>query len=335
METLIQPGWGPIRFLQALDPSLEPLMHLFSFLGSLGFYLALIPFIYWTLDRGIALRVLLALMLTDCVGTTAKLLLHEPRPYWLNGTGLGDASAIRIMATEPSYGAPSGHAGNSFAVWIHLAWRWRQRRMWTIAIALVVLIALSRLYLGVHFPRDILLGWLLGACMLYAFVAAEKPASAWAARQGASTLIGIGAALAAGVMALGLLTQARLADIPDPVAWKAHAANARSVAHFFSIAGILFGLVAGHALALSRCEFETHAAWSRRIARYAFGVIGLLIVYFGLGLVFAQLADRESIAGLLLRGLRFAAVGLWVTLFAPALFIRFGLAHKPGRRGDC
>jgi len=332
METLIEPGLGLIRFLQTLGPAAAPLMHLFSFLGSIGFYLALIPFIYWTLDRGIALRVLLALMLTDCAGTTAKLLLHEPRPYWLSATGLGDASAIRAMATEPSYGAPSGHASSSFAVWTYLAWRLRRRWIWTTAIALITLIALSRLYLGVHFPHDILLGWLLGACMLYAFVVAEKPVSAWAARQGTSTLIGIGAALAAGVMALGLLTQARLADMPDPVAWNAHAANARSVAHFFGIAGILFGLVAGRALARSRFEFETHATWSRRIARYAFGVIGLLIVYFGLGLVFAQLADRESIAGLLLRSLRFAAVSLWVTLFAPALFIRFGLANKLGRR---
>jgi undecaprenyl-diphosphatase len=66
---------------------------------------------------------------------------------------------------------PSGHAMTSIVVYGTLAFliarlaptRWLRRLVWALAVLVVVLVGLSRLYLGVHYPSDVLAGFLIGA----------------------------------------------------------------------------------------------------------------------------------------------------------------------------
>jgi len=68
------------------------------------------------------------------------------------------------ISPEVTYSFPSGHAMNSMAVMtglVLLAWdtRWRGLMM-VISVCFILLVGLSRIYLGVHYPSDILAGWL-------------------------------------------------------------------------------------------------------------------------------------------------------------------------------
>ncbi len=85
------------------------------------------------------------------------------------------------IAPESSFSFPSGHAMGSMtlaAVLVLLAWRTRWR--WPVAIvasAFVALVGLSRVYLGVHYPSDILAGWtaaLVWTVGMYALVFNER-----------------------------------------------------------------------------------------------------------------------------------------------------------------
>ena len=86
------------------------------------------------------------------------------------------------IAPEQTYSFPSGHAMGSVTLGVALTllcwnsrWRW-----WVFAAAstFIVLVGLSRIYLGVHYPSDILAGWAAGTAWvvaMYQLVAREAP----------------------------------------------------------------------------------------------------------------------------------------------------------------
>lgn len=77
--------------------------------------------------------------------------------------GRARPSLWESLSPETTYSFPSGHAMGSMtlaAVLVLLAWRTRWR--WPVLVlmsAFVVMVGLSRVYLGVHYPSDILAGW--------------------------------------------------------------------------------------------------------------------------------------------------------------------------------
>ncbi|MEH1871651.1 phosphatase PAP2 family protein [Nostoc sp.] len=101
----------------------------------------------------------LAYLLTTSVGSviinrTAKQLMHRVRPQlW------------QSIAPESSFAFPSGHAMTSITVVAVLLFlTWDSSRRWLLLIfgsLYIIAIAWCRLYLGVHFPSDILAGWMV------------------------------------------------------------------------------------------------------------------------------------------------------------------------------
>ncbi len=82
-----------------------------------------------------------------------------PCPYWLS-------QEVIALASQENFGLPSGHAQNALSVWGLLAASSSRRWAWPVVAVLVFLIGLSRIYLGVHFPTDVLGGWLVAAAPL-------------------------------------------------------------------------------------------------------------------------------------------------------------------------
>lgn len=94
------------------------------------------------------------------------------------------------LITETSYSFPSGHAmatsALAFAV-IAIAWKTRYRMVATIgALGFMAVISYSRLYLGVHYPTDILAGWLVSATWVYVVLTAT---TGWSRRSRLSNIL--------------------------------------------------------------------------------------------------------------------------------------------------
>lgn len=320
MDYLQELSFQLIRFLQTFSPSLDGLMSAFSFLGRTEFYLVFIPYIYWAVDPSIGARMLFILVSADFANSVSKVILHQPRPYWF--------SEVQSLAQEPTYGAPSGHASDSLAFWGYLATRVKKRWVTFLSAILVFLIGLSRLYLGVHFIHDVLFGWLVGGVILWLFVRLEPKFSSWFTKKKLTEQIQIAFAISVSIILVGQGIAWFLAGTVDPIMWSEFASLARSTNYSFSLSGIFFGGLAGYALMKTHARFNVAGTSVVKIARYLTGVIGVMVIFFGLDALFSSLAADETTLGSLLRYMRYASVGMWTTFGAPWFFLRLKLANK-------
>jgi membrane-associated phospholipid phosphatase len=319
MDGIYQFGIALIQGLQTLSPGLDGFMEAVTFLGTIEFYILFIPALYWCVDQKLGLRVLFILILTDVPGSSFKQLLHEPRPYWLGG--------VMALADEVSYGIPSTHASNTLAVWGLIAATVKKSWLWILSILLILLIGISRLYLAVHFPQDVLGGWLLGLLMLFLFIRYEIQFLAWWKQKTAGTQITLGFILSIAVIVIGALVLALISGSPDPPEWAAFSTEARDIDHYITLAGFLFGAITGVGLMGKYAPFETEGSLLQRIGRYIVGIIGLLALYLGLDVLFAMIAPDASLAGYILRYIRYSLVSIWAIFGAPWVFQKLKLAR--------
>lgn len=319
MEGLQDFGSGLIQALQTLSPALDLVMKAFSFLGIIEFYMLFITFLYWVINRQWGIRIFLLLIGTDFVGSAFKHIFHQPRPYWVN-------EGIKPLSIEPSYGVPSTHASDSLAVWGYLAYCIKQSWGWILSIIIIVMIGISRLYLGVHFPHDVLVGWIIGGVSLWLFIRYEDRVSAWFAAKSMAYQLGIGLLLSVLIIAAGLIIVAWIAASPDPIAWVSFAEGARSPTHYFTLAGALFGAISGYVLMIRYARFATGGTWLRKAGRYLLGILGVVVVLYGLDVVFSLIAGDETMLGYLLRYIRYGSTTFWAMFAAPWLFLKLRLA---------
>ncbi len=291
-------------------------MAFFSFLGTEDFYLLLLPLLYWSLDAGLGLRLALMLMTSTGLNSILKMALHTPRPYWVSPD-------VRPAAAETSFGMPSGHAQNAVAFWGEFA-RWLGKPWgWALAAGLALLIGLSRVVLGVHFPQDVLVGWVVGLVWLVIFARLEPAAVAWWHRQSLGRRIlaawGVSMAVLLPAVVVGFMV-ARSWALPPSWETLALASAGEPIAPLslhtaLAVAGTLFGLLAGVALwpTLPRSPRQPII----RLLRFVVGMVGLMVLFGGLK---GLLPSGDHLLAEVARYGRYAVVGAWITAGAPWLF---------------
>lgn len=129
-------------------------------LFSLVFILAV--FFYWKSWKAEACLLVGSLFLMMGASTALKFLYQRPRP------------TIEWVISTIGYSFPSWHTAATMLVAAVLAivlYQRCQRKFWryfgqVLVIALAILVAISRIYIGVHFPTDIIGGWLLALTLL-------------------------------------------------------------------------------------------------------------------------------------------------------------------------
>lgn len=325
MESLLLDfGVRVVVALQSLGGWLTLPMKFISFLGTEQFFLVILPALYWCVDSGVGLRVGVILLLNTSLNDAAKLAIHGPRPYWYS-------SQVKAYATETSFGAPSGHAQIATGVWGMLAAIVKKAWAWLLAGGIIFLIGLSRMYLGVHFPHDVLLGWIIGGLLLGVVLRAWDPVSAWLGERslGQQVLVAFLASLALILVELIPFLGLELGGWTPPPAWAAYAGQSVSLSGALTSAGSLFGLAAGLAGFKHQRGFSTAGPVWKRILRYGLGMLGLLIFYLGLDLLFNWIAPGgEGLVAYLMRYVRYALVGAWISFGAPWVFLRWRLADQ-------
>jgi membrane-associated phospholipid phosphatase len=281
-----------LLWLQELrNPVFTGFFYLMTFIGSEEFLLLFLAVVYWCVNRTLGLRLALVMLASQFLNETLKDATNVPRP----GAPIVPLYPDTTLNTSAW---PSGHAQNTAALWGTLAGLVRRSWVMALAGAVILLVGVSRLYLGLHWPIDVLSGWLLG---------------------------GLAAAIALALVAR--FPRVTVALVPPPwllaglalplVLLALHPTNTTAKA-----AGAVLGLIAGWWLERRLVGFEAPAPLLTQVIK---AVIGL-VVAFGLRVVLKEVfavLPWEIGADLL----RYVILGLWITWLAPALFVRlFGRA---------
>ena len=166
MELQILHWFGSIH-----NPVLNPIMYFFTCLGNAGIFWILLALALLTVlpkkyrKVGLTMAIALILSLIMCNGVM-KNFYHRIRPFVTDPT-LQETELYGIFATIHDWSFPSGHTSASFAAAVAM-FMWYKKEG-TGALIIAALVSISRLYLTVHYPTDVLASLILGS--LYGVIA--------------------------------------------------------------------------------------------------------------------------------------------------------------------
>jgi len=294
MERLLDWGVDAILWLQHFSPALDAPFRALTSLGEEGFFMFLLPLLYWCMDHRLGARLTVAFLFSSQLNAIAKLLAAQPRPFDYD-------VRVKKLAEARGGGLPSGHTQDAVVVWGYLMAVVRKPWTWALGLVLIVLVPLSRLYLGVHFPTDLLGGYVLGVPILWAFVRYEPTVEEWLKQRALGWQL-----VCAAAPALLLLVPGCVDD---------YAATA---------SGALVGMAAGFVAQRRLVGFDASGPLWQRAVRYVVGGALLLGTRAALNATTAALGG-----GLRLVFLKYAVLGAVGALVAPWLFVLLGLATRP------
>lgn len=287
-----------MEFLYALEKLRVPILNcLFLGISHLGSEVAsviLVFVIYWCVSKKKGYFVLANILFSLGINQILKLHFHVPRPF-VKDPNFTIADGARSTATGHSF--PSGHTQNSTALYGSVFVVMKQRAVRIVCAAMIVLVAFSRMYLGAHYPTDVLGGFVCGMAvlilMLFLFKRFEDrpgflPVLFWT-----GTVVLIAAAL-----------------MFEAGPWKSIGSPEEMPEMLQGIgicAGCMLGVAVGAPIERRFVRFETRAVWWAQILKAGIG-----LALFG-GLILVMKIPAEALFGS--SSLRYV---LW--FFVPSLF---------------
>jgi membrane-associated phospholipid phosphatase len=305
MEALLQWGLDCVRLIQgwATTP-LTVFMRLITAFGSAGAYIVVVCLVYWCIDEKKGMHLGIMTLISIWVNLSLKWALDQPRPFF----PAYDPSVG--MISEQLGGFPSGHAQNTLVA-LTIISTWLTRKWAYIAAALVcLLVGFSRVYLGVHFPTDVIGGWLIGGILLAAYFLTRKRIEALIAKGGFR-----GGVYASAALAFVMILYRPSAELLLP-------------------GSLILGLGVGYCLCKKYYNFSASALGSRvgiyrclaLLVRFLLGITVFALLYVVTGRITGGMHNSGNYQ--LVIFLRFVLLSLWISAGAPWLFRFLRLAER-------
>lgn len=146
------------------NPILTAIFKPITYLGNAGIFWIFFILLLFSLKKTRAVAIQAAISMACCMAVIfiIKNAVGRIRPF------MYDPAIIPLVKITDMNSFPSGHTGVSFSVaWICF-FNWRKEiKYWLFPMIMAILIAYSRLYLGVHYPSDVLTSIVLTFIMAY------------------------------------------------------------------------------------------------------------------------------------------------------------------------
>lgn len=143
------------------------LAKVFSFIGGETMSLLLLIIMLFCYKKAAGKRVALTVLTASMWFPMIKNIVLRVRPYMAHRESVEvlqvvEADADPMDIIQQGFSFPSGHGATAVSLFGSIGRELRKRWMWTLAIVMPLLIGLSRIAVGVHYPTDVLAGWAVG-----------------------------------------------------------------------------------------------------------------------------------------------------------------------------
>ena len=288
---------------QLRTPAVTKALSALTYFGGVYGFMVLSIIIFWCIDKRCGYFMLSLGFLGTVINQFLKILFRIPRPWVLDPSFEPVESAV---ADAGGFSFPSGHTQNVFATFGGV-FAWTKKTWLKILCAvMIVLVAFSRMYLGVHTPLDVGVSVVIGIVLLLVLYPVFRDIDRHPNR-----FYGFLAVLA--VLLAAFLLYSYLWPFPDWMYAEEHVVNLIEARHNASIlTGALAALTIAYTLDLRRTRFDTKAVWWAQILKVVIGLIVTLALIEGTK---AVLGRSDIVTGLrYFLGVLFAA-GVWPMTF--------------------
>jgi membrane-associated phospholipid phosphatase len=238
-----------------------------SFLGEEYFYIAVIGLVYWTLNKRFGEFLGITLGASITFNNVAKEFFESPRPFTESSEVIN-----KRPGTSSGHSMPSGHVQGSSTFFFSIAFFSKVKGLLITSIIITILMMLSRMYLGVHYIQDVIVGAVIGitiAVVMYYFFDKYKENEKQLHR-----FYFIIAAIFLPAF-IFLMTSASAND-------------------FFKGYAILIGFIAGVIFEKRYVKFTIDIPYSKKVIRYVLGLISMILVLTVFGQLFGLIIQGNE-----------------------------------------
>lgn len=248
-------------------PVLNEFMLAITTLGEETAFLAMALIFFWCVDKKRGYLLMSVGFLGTMFNQFMKLWFRIPRPWVLD-----ENFTILEQAREAAsgYSFPSGHTTSAVGTFGSIAVSSRKRWVQVLSVTVAVLVGISRMYIGVHTPADVLVGALTSILLIVLLRNVVLSGS----EKGMKVIIAVMIAVAIGLLAFVEL-------YPFPADVDVH--NLESgLKNAYTMIGCMVGVAVVYTVDIKYLDFQTKAVWWAQILKAALGLLLVLAVKEGL-----------------------------------------------------
>ena len=249
-------------------------------------------YLYWNISKKQGFLLMIVALSSTLLNDILKNIFQTTRPFLT----LKNFESLRIQ-TADGYSFPSGHTQGSTSFYSTLAIIVKRKWFWGIATILIILIGISRLWLGVHWPEDVVGGWMIG--LIFPLIFYPFLSKIFDDKNKFNTTL-----LVINIIAIITLITYIFLDNYYPET----TLQSKSL---YKIVAILTSVSFGFTTQERLINFKIENSNLIKIIRFAIGFITTILILIGLKFAFPE--------SNLFTFIRYSLVGLWITFIFPYL----------------
>ncbi|MFP4478288.1 MAG: phosphatase PAP2 family protein [Candidatus Izemoplasmatales bacterium] len=247
--------------------------------------IGILGLVYWSINKEYGKRLAITILISAGLNSVLKVAFARPRPFLVDN----DITNLRSNITpshELGYAMPSGHTQSASTTFFGLNYYFKKKYLLIFAIIITLLVAIARMYIGVHYLTDVIVGGLLGIAMVYGvnylIERIKDP----------KLLYRIIGALAFVFLIIFVIIEFVKANSGSTFAGNLFYSNLETMPKMI---GALVGFVVGIEIEQIYVKFSNHRNLKENIIRFLLGVVLLFLIRIALKELFSLMISTENL----------------------------------------